>query len=400
MSNFKIDKAGASAADQRKLQELILEINPDALPKYGADGAIGDETNAALKEILGADAVDSMSVEDATKILQDMVNEKALAVDAGKPVSEASADNVTRIQEMIQTIDPKALPKFGADGDAGDETMAALKALSSQTPPGIGIDLTTASIEDVVANLQGQIDALPERYVVEDCDNLTEIAREVYAEEIKEYTQQVMELNDPRFPTEKAARVHAEQVAVARIAFANDLGEGVDAHIINPGDVLDIPDAGELKASDPTLDWEALDGEVGPGGPCGCDGESPITPSPKEITSSFTPVVRNSTPAGLPSRVKLGDNCWADLKGYDRGGIGPFFQGEEKPRYVISGEELHSPYHVLKDKLQAMGHNVDIRSNGQCEFPHEGGDGTPDPVGGKTDPGLGDGPGPGGTSTL
>ena len=400
MSDFKIDKTGASASDQRQLQKLILEINPDALPKYGADGSIGDETNAAIQEILGLDADDTLTVEDATEALQDIVNKKALEVDADKLVTDdaITRDNAKLIQEKIQEILPGSLPRYGADGDIGSETLDALKEILPDVDP------AQITVGDLVAKLDEQIEQLPERYIVEDCDNLTQIAREVYADDIKEYTQQLMESGDPKFQdNETAARIHAEQVAVTKIALApgNEkykFTEGDNAHTINPGQVIEIPDAGSLKDVDGSLDWEALDAAVGPGGPCGCDGESPIAPSPKEITTTaWTPVVRNSTPAGLPHRVQLSPTCWAELNGSSRGFLGA---GEERPRYSIKGEELDGEYGILTRKLQEMGHNVKVRSNGSCDFPNEGGDGTPDPVGGKTDPGLGDGPGPGGTSTL
>ena len=90
MSDFTIDKTGASRSDQRQLQKLIQEINPDALPKYGADGSIGDETISALQEILGPDAGESINVADATKALQEIVNKKAFEVDAGKSLTDES----------------------------------------------------------------------------------------------------------------------------------------------------------------------------------------------------------------------------------------------------------------------------------------------------------------------
>ena len=58
-SAFKGNKDKDSTADNKgpkldivkDLQDLILARDPDALPKYGADGKMGDETRAAMKKL-------------------------------------------------------------------------------------------------------------------------------------------------------------------------------------------------------------------------------------------------------------------------------------------------------------------------------------------------------------
>lgn len=399
MSDITIDKSGASKSEQRQLQKLIQEINPDALPKYGADGSIGGETTTALQEILGADASGSMTVEQATKALQDIVNKKAFEVDAGKLATDdsVSKENAQLIQKMIQEIDSGALPKFGADGDIGGETITALKGVFPDVDP------AQISMGDLVAKLEEKIDELPERYTVKRGDNLSDIACDVYADDIEKYTQELMDSGDPKFATEKAARVHAVQVAVTKIAFADGnkhykLTEGDNAAFINKGQVLEIPDAGALKEVDGSLDWGSLDAAVVV--PVVSSSSDVKSRSPREIKSSFTPAVHDQPRAGqsgLPSRVQLSSNCWAVLKGSDRGGVLGLFKGAEKPRYQIKGEELNNPYSVLKQKLKGLGHDVDIRSNGRCEFPHEGGDN--DGLGGAGKDGNSTGEPSGGPST-
>ena len=82
------------------------------------------------------------------------------------------------------------------------------------------------------------------------------------------------------------------------------------------------------------------------------------------------------------------------LNGSSKGFLG---LGDQKPRYSIVGENLNGEFHILNRKLREMGHDVSVRSNGSCDFPHEGGDNDPDP-GGHVG-GVSDSPDPSGPST-
>ena len=400
MSDIKIDKSGASRSDQRELQKLILKINPDALPKYGADGDVGSESIAALQEILGTSASDSMTVEEATEALQDIVNAKALEDDADKLITDddVSKENAQRVQEMIQKIVPGSLPKYGADGDIGGETLDALKEILPN------VDLEQVTMSDIVAKLEDKIEQLPERYIVEDCDTLSEVALEVYGDDIKELTQQLLDAG--KFEHRGEAEQYAIQMAYTKLAFANGKEQGTDANDVFPGEVLEIPEPGPLSEviADPEmrLDVEALDADRNEGGPCGCDGESPMGPSPKSMTPEFTPAVNPPvSQPDLPSEVELSPDCKAVLHGTSRGFLA---LGEERPRYSIVGENLNGEFHILNDKLREMGFDVKVRSNGSCDFPHEGGGEGPPSVSNDSDGGgqLGGGPAgpPGGSVGL
>ncbi len=52
-------KKGSKGNKVKELQRLLLQIDPNSLPKYGADGDFGSETEAALNKILGKKSIDS-----------------------------------------------------------------------------------------------------------------------------------------------------------------------------------------------------------------------------------------------------------------------------------------------------------------------------------------------------
>lgn len=357
-----VDKSGASEFEQRELQTLIKTINPDALPKYGIDGAFGKEGLDALQKILGEHAPDTegeLSIQDAIAALREIAQDKAPEVNiSDKPLSEVTREQGEYIQNMLNIIDPDLMPKGHIDGIVGKGTKADLKEVLPEEMVERFDELT---IDEIVQELQTQVADLPQRYVVEDCDNLTVIAREVYADDIEEYTKQLMESGEAKFSTEKAARVHAEQMAVSKIAHANDLQEGTDAHTIFPDQVLEIPESGSLKDVDGSLDWEALDGKVGPGGPCGCDGDSQSPGAPGSVKQSFASSSSISTTAslpGLPKHIQVGPQCVATLKGNVNGFLG---FGGIRPLYEMEGSSGES-LQQLRDKL-----DVKIHASGNCD---------------------------------
>jgi hypothetical protein len=52
-------KKGSKGSRVTELQKMLLKIDPTSLPKYGADGDFGSETEKALEKILGKKSVDS-----------------------------------------------------------------------------------------------------------------------------------------------------------------------------------------------------------------------------------------------------------------------------------------------------------------------------------------------------
>jgi len=54
-------KKGSSGRMVSSIQQWILKIDPTLLPKYGADGKFGSETESALNKLIGKKTVDSNS---------------------------------------------------------------------------------------------------------------------------------------------------------------------------------------------------------------------------------------------------------------------------------------------------------------------------------------------------
>lgn len=82
-------KRGARGEDVRQLQRHLLELGYD-LPKYGADGDFGSETEGALKRLqqaLGVQA-DGIYGEATHAALMDALERDAESGDAGTPVKE------------------------------------------------------------------------------------------------------------------------------------------------------------------------------------------------------------------------------------------------------------------------------------------------------------------------
>ena len=383
MSDFKLDKNGASALEQRQLQTLINMVKPDTLK---VDGAFGPKSREALESVLeehGINVEDGMTLQDAIEVMKDVAREHAPPVDVSNdPISrELNGDALKRVQNLINIINPDLMSKRQMDGLFGNQTLGAIQELLPDA------DLKTMSMNEIITALEEQVVNLPERYIVDDCDNLTVIARERMGDLIDQHVTDLMASGDPKYATEKAARIHAEQVAVTAIVFAegnehHNLGEGDNAHIINPDDIIAIPDLDSLKDVDGSLDWGALDAAVGPGGPClpclGLTAQTPVAPVFSANTAPGSPIrqLPNYTPAPhLPNQVRLGPDCLATLNGEGRRhGI---FGGPVQPRYSIRGEGGEN----VHDLRRILGRD-DVTSVGSCPRPHDGGEGNPNGPGG------------------
>ena len=66
-------KKGSKGSAVTSLQNLILKYDKSLLPKYGADGDFGSETEAAVQKLLNKKSIDSQS---DLNILTNMVNKK------------------------------------------------------------------------------------------------------------------------------------------------------------------------------------------------------------------------------------------------------------------------------------------------------------------------------------
>ena len=60
-------KKGSKGAKVRELQEYLLRIDSKSLPRFGADGSFGSETEGAVKKIMGKTSVDTQVEFDAIK---------------------------------------------------------------------------------------------------------------------------------------------------------------------------------------------------------------------------------------------------------------------------------------------------------------------------------------------
>lgn len=76
-------KKGSKGENVKDLQELILKINNKLLPRYGADGDFGSETEAAVVSLLNKKVVE---FSDYTS-LQNQYNQKAFPYATPKPSS-------------------------------------------------------------------------------------------------------------------------------------------------------------------------------------------------------------------------------------------------------------------------------------------------------------------------
>lgn len=59
-STFPLKK-GSKGAKVLELQNAIMKINPNLLPKFGADGDFGSETELAVSRMLGKKTIDSQA---------------------------------------------------------------------------------------------------------------------------------------------------------------------------------------------------------------------------------------------------------------------------------------------------------------------------------------------------
>jgi peptidoglycan hydrolase-like protein with peptidoglycan-binding domain len=61
-------RKGSKGAKVKSLQLLLLRIDPKSLPKFGADGDFGSETEAAVMKILGKTFVSDADIAELEKM--------------------------------------------------------------------------------------------------------------------------------------------------------------------------------------------------------------------------------------------------------------------------------------------------------------------------------------------
>lgn len=66
--NFPLKK-GSKGARVSQVQSILLKIDKSLLPKFGADGDFGNETEAAVVKVLGKKSVDSQADIDRLNVI-------------------------------------------------------------------------------------------------------------------------------------------------------------------------------------------------------------------------------------------------------------------------------------------------------------------------------------------
>ena len=130
----------------RDLQNALLKVG-EKLPRYGADGDFGSETEAAVKSYqrrrgLEVDGVYGPLTKG--KLAADLSGAPAeskpaapakpkVTVPSGSPLLRKGSKG-TRVKQLQQALIAAGhkLPKYGADGDFGPETEAALRAFQKK----------------------------------------------------------------------------------------------------------------------------------------------------------------------------------------------------------------------------------------------------------------------------
>lgn len=132
-------RKGMEGAEVKALQEALKAAGYD-LPKYGADGDFGAETEAAVKAFqfdhkLVVDGIVGPKTQTALEAAQEAVNAPVIARPTVRKGNRGSAVETLQKLLMVAGYD---LPKYGADGDFGSETLAAVKAF--QKARGLEVD--------------------------------------------------------------------------------------------------------------------------------------------------------------------------------------------------------------------------------------------------------------------
>ena len=118
----------------RAAQSLLMGWNADALPKWGADSAFGSETDEWARRFQKAHALAVDGIigsrtwaalyEYGAPIKPDVPQKPRALLSKGD-----SGEDVRHLQARLLAWDAKCLPRYGADGDFGGETLAAVRTL-------------------------------------------------------------------------------------------------------------------------------------------------------------------------------------------------------------------------------------------------------------------------------
>lgn len=127
-------RRGHRGAAVAEWQEALRRWNPHALPNYGADGSFGDETVEWTSRFMRAAGL--ISSATSNPIVGRRTRARMLeALNGGQPPTPpfrfkyrgelrhgSSGAAVREWQRALRAWNPRALPRFGPDGDFGNET--------------------------------------------------------------------------------------------------------------------------------------------------------------------------------------------------------------------------------------------------------------------------------------
>ena len=124
-------KRGCKGEAVREMQQLLIAAGY-SLPKYGADGTFGAESESALREFqsdngLSADGICGPKTWAALQ-----------AKSAGETIRRGSKGETVKKMQQLLMATGYALPKYGADGSFGAESEEALRRF--QEANGLAVD--------------------------------------------------------------------------------------------------------------------------------------------------------------------------------------------------------------------------------------------------------------------
>lgn len=124
IANYFPLKKGSKGEKVRELQNILIGINPGALPKYGIDGDFGTETESALFQYLNKKSVDNEEDLATLNALKNTAQSKALE-------SSINANRMNLANEIINDITTNKSKSIYAANDlsyvVGDLTLTGLE---------------------------------------------------------------------------------------------------------------------------------------------------------------------------------------------------------------------------------------------------------------------------------
>lgn len=179
-------KKGSKGSKVKELQEAILTVNKQLLPKFGADGDYGSETQSAVKTLLNKTTVDSQ--DDIAKILAISKN------------AEAAVKNAQIIDERTR-LGNKLVSAFNADKKnmrffVFSKTSIAKANLSAQGTVGSPVTVvgSVGSFIDTSSNANATVQLSNGWIVIEDKYKGKWYRISPYAFEVKKYDSSAKKL--------------------------------------------------------------------------------------------------------------------------------------------------------------------------------------------------------------